>query len=64
MKVLFFVNDCLIPLEMFYFILTRYLDTEIVSASSGAPCPLEEIKDVCKGKVISVKVTQSNIRVV
>lgn len=34
--------------------LTRYLDQEIVSSSSGAPCPLEETKVVCKGKVYSI----------
>lgn len=37
--------------EMFCFMLTRYLDKESVSTSSGAPCPLEETKVVYEGKL-------------
>lgn len=37
--------------EMFCLMLTRYLDKESVSTSSGAPCPLEETKVVYEGKV-------------
>lgn len=47
------ISSCsILPLwEMFYFMLTRYLDKGNVSSSSGAPCPLEETKDVSQGKV-------------